>query len=115
MIIRIKSLRLRTIIGTNDWERKVLQDVIIHVEMEFDGRKVAESDNISDTIDYKKVTKRLIKEVEQSRFYLLDRLASHVLQIVMEEDKVQKATVEVEKPRALRFTDCVSVCCTAEK
>jgi len=115
MIIRIKSLRLRTIIGTNEWERKVLQDVVIHVEMEFDGRKVGETDNIRDTVDYKKVTKRIIEEVEQSRFYLLDRLASHVLQIVMEEDKVQKATVEVEKPRALRFTDSVSVRCTAEK
>lgn len=115
MIIRIKNLRLRTIVGTNDWERKALQDVIIHVEMEFDGGQVAETDNIDDTVNYKKVTKRLIKEVEQSRFYLLDRLASHVLQIVMEEDKVQKATVEVEKPRALRYTDSVSVRCTAEK
>jgi len=115
MIVRIKNLRLRTVVGTNDWERKQLQDVIINIEMDFDGSKVAETDDLKNTVDYKKVKQRIIREVEQSRFYLLDKLASHVLRIVMEEEKVQRATVEVDKPMALRFADSVSVCCSAER
>ena len=115
MIIRIKNLRLRTIIGVKHWERRKTQDVIINVEMEFDGSKVAESDNINDTINYKTIRNRIVEEVEKSRFYLLDRLASHVLKIVMEDKKVQRATVEVDKPNALRFADSVSVSCSAER
>ncbi len=115
MIIRIKNLRLRTIIGVKHWERRKVQDVIINVEIEFDGSKVAESDNIHDTINYKAVKNRIVEEVEKSRFYLLDRLASHVLKIVMEDKKVQRATVEVDKPNALRFADSVSVSCSAER
>lgn len=115
MIVRIKNLRLRTIIGTNDWERKELQDVIINVDMELYEKKVTETDRIQDTVNYRTITKRIIKEVEQSQFFLLDKLAGHVLQIVMEEKKVKKANVEVDKPNALRFADSVSVCCSAER
>lgn len=115
MIARIKNLRLRTIIGIFDWERKTKQDVIFNIELEFDGRKAAESDNIEDTVDYKTLTKRIISEVEQSQFYLLEKLADHVLKIILENPNVQRAVVEVDKPHALRFADSVSIICTAEK
>jgi D-erythro-7,8-dihydroneopterin triphosphate epimerase len=115
MIIRIKNLRLRTVVGTNEWEREAPQDVIINVEMEFDGSTVARTDRLQDTIDYKTVKRRIIDVVEGSSFYLLDRLANRVLEIVMEEEKVQRATVEVDKPHALRFADSVSVSCSAQR
>jgi len=115
MIIRIKNLRLRAIVGTNAWEREAPQDVIFNIRMEFDGTKVAETDDLASTIDYKMMKRRIIKEVEEAHFYLLETLASRVLRIVMEEEKVQKATIEVDKPHALRFTDSVSVSCSAER
>ena len=97
MHIRIKNLRLRAIIGINDWERKDLQDIVINVDIEYDGTKPARTDNIDDTVNYRSLTKRIIREVEQSRFQLLDSLAGHVLNLVMEEKNVQKATVEIDK------------------
>ena len=112
MIIRIKNLRLRTIIGINNWERKQFQDIILNIEIEYDGSKVIQSDNIEDTIDYKALKKRIIQEVEESRFYLIDKLAGHILQIVTANDKVQYAHVEVDKPHALRFADSVSISCS---
>jgi D-erythro-7,8-dihydroneopterin triphosphate epimerase len=115
MIIRIKNLRLRTVVGIQHWERKQPQDVIINVEMEFDGTKAIESDSIDDTVNYKEVKRAIIKEVENARYYLLDRLASQILEVVMKEQKVKRATVEVDKPQALRFADSVSVVCSSER
>ena len=115
MIARIKNLRLRTIIGIFDWERQSKQDVILNIEFEFDGTKAADSDDIEDTVDYKALTKCIISEVEQSRFYLLEKLANHVLSIIMENPKVQRAVVEIDKPRALRFADSVSITSSADK
>lgn len=115
MIIRIKNLRLRTIVGVQHWERKQPQDVVINVEMEFDGTQAAESDSIDDTVNYKTVKRAIIKEVENARFYLLDRLADRILKVVMKETKVKRAMVEVDKPQALRFADSVSVVCTSER
>jgi D-erythro-7,8-dihydroneopterin triphosphate epimerase len=115
MIIRIKNLRLRTVVGIQNWERKQPQDVIINVEMEFDGTKAAESDSIDDTINYKVIKGEIIKEVENARCYLLDRLASQILKVIMENKKVKRAKVEVDKPQALRFADSVSVVCSSER
>ena len=115
MVIRIKNLRLRTIIGINEWERKNFQDIILNVEIEFNGNRVIESDDINDTIDYKELKKRIIQEVEKSRFYLIDKLAGYILQIVMENEKVNYAKVEVDKPHALRFADSVSLSCSSRR
>jgi FolB domain-containing protein len=111
MTIRIKNLRLRTIIGTNDWERRRKQDVVINVELDFDGRAAAKSDRIEDTVDYKALCKRIIDQVERSRFCLLEKLADCVLKTVLGDPKVRRVAVEVDKPDALRSADSVSVTC----
>lgn len=115
MKIKIKNLRVRTIIGIYEWEREHLQEVVVNVEMEFDGKKATQSDAIEDTVNYKALKKRILAEVEQSNFQLLEKLANHILQIVMEDPKVQKGIVEVDKPHALRFADSVSVICSEER
>ena len=65
MIIHIENLRLRTVVGIFEWEKNVKQDVIINIEIEFDGTKAIESDDIAHTIDYKSITKKIISEVEE--------------------------------------------------
>lgn len=114
MKIRIKNLRLRTIVGVNDWERDHSQDVIVNVELEFDGSKAVQSDNLEDTVNYKALKKRIIQEVESSKFFLVEKLAHHILEIVMDHPKVQHAQVEVDKPHALRYADSVSVICSSD-
>ncbi|MGC9453255.1 MAG: dihydroneopterin aldolase [Phycisphaerae bacterium] len=115
MKIRIKNLRLRTIVGVYEWEQKVPQEVVVNVELEFDGQPAAESDDLADSVDYKAIKMRLLEEVQNSRYKLLEKLAAHVLEIVLDNDKVLSATVEVDKPHALRFADSVSVVCEGRR
>ena len=115
MIIKIENLKLRTIVGIYDWEKEKKQDVIINIEMEFDGTKAIETDSIDDTIDYKTITKEIIEMVEGQEFNLIERIAGSAMKIVMRNDKVQKASVRVDKPGALRFTDTVSVTQTDQR
>ena len=115
MQIHIKNLRLRAIIGIFDWERTHKQDVIINARINFDGSQIAESDRIDSTVDYKTLCKRIISVVEESEFFLLEKLADRILQLIMDEPKVERAVVEVDKPLALRFADSVSVQCEATR
>lgn len=115
MIIRIKDLRLRTIIGVADWERKERQDVVINAEIEFDGSRAAQTDKIEDTVNYRDITKRIVAEVEASDYQLLERLVDRVLGLVLEDERVRRATVEIDKPQALRFADSVSISASAER
>ena len=109
MIIKIENLKLRTIVGIYDWEKEKKQDVIINIEMEFDGTRAIETDDIEDTIDYKTITKQIIGMVESNEFNLIEKIAGDAIKIVMENEKVERASVRVDKPGALRFTDTVSV------
>jgi FolB domain-containing protein len=107
--IRISNLRLRTIIGINDWEREVKQDVVINITLEFDATRASKSDDIKDTVDYKTLTKKVIKAVEESRFNLLEALGAAILKLALGDPKVLNATVRIDKPQALRFADSVSL------
>ena len=109
MEIKIKNLRVKTIIGVNDWERETKQEVLINLNIEFDGDRAVRSDRIEDTINYRTVTKRIIEEVEKSNFFLLEKLADRIIRTVADEANVVSATVEVDKPGALRHADSVSV------
>jgi len=115
MKIRIKGLRLRTVVGVFEWEQKAPQEVVVNVELEFDGEAAARSDDLADSVDYKRLKQRLLREVESRRYKLLEKLARHVLDIVLSNEKVLRATVEVDKPGALRFAESVSVVCSGEK
>ena len=113
--ITIENLRLRTVIGINDWERETRQDVVVNVELELAPGTVFTHDTIDETVDYKKLNKRLIAEVERSSFFLIEKLCDHLLTMVIEDSRVRRARVRVAKPTALRYTDSVSVECSAER
>ena len=113
--ITIENLRLRAIIGINDWERETRQDVVVNVELELARDTVFARDVIDETVDYKRLNKRIIAEVERSSFFLIEKLCEHLLEVVMEDERVERTRVRVAKPGALRFTDSVSVECSAAR
>lgn len=108
-IIRITDLKLKTIIGIYDWERKIKQAIIINISLEFDASKAAKTDSIKDTVDYKSLKKRIIDLVEGSHYCLLEKLVEEILNLIMADPKILNATVKIDKPKALRFAKSVSV------
>lgn len=101
-IIYIKDLRIKTIIGIFDWERETKQEVSIDIEFPFDCKKAASSDSIEDAIDYKKISKAVIKFVEESSFKLQESLAEGIAKLIKEEFDIKSLKLRVSKPGALR-------------
>ncbi len=113
--IRIKNLRLRTYIGINEDEIRNKQDVVVNVKIHYDAVQATNSDQMDDALNYKTITKAIIKLVEDNRFYLLEKLTADVLAIAAEHSWVSYAEVEVDKPHALRFSDSVSLSLSCNK
>ncbi|AXT37388.1 MULTISPECIES: dihydroneopterin triphosphate 2'-epimerase [Alteromonas] len=113
--IKIKNLRLRTYIGINEDEIKNKQDVVVNVKIDYDAEKATNTDDMSDALNYKTITKAIIKLVEDNRFSLLEKLTADVLSIASEHSSVRYAEVEVDKPHALRFSDSVSLTLSCNK
>lgn len=105
---RIKNLKIMTIVGTNDSERIKEQEVVINISFDVDTAKACRSDDLKETVNYRGLTKKIISKVEGSRFYLLEKLADFILKVVLEDKRILNATVEVDKPGALRFAQSVS-------
>ena len=108
-VIRIKNLRLRTYIGINEEEKANRQDVVINVELRYPADKARVSEDINDVLNYRTMTKAIIRHVEENRFALLEKLTQDVLNIACEHPWVTYAEVEIDKLHALRYADSVSV------
>lgn len=111
--IQIKDLLLRTIIGINDEERRNRQDVLINLTLFADTRQASVSDDIADAVNYRTITKRIITLVENSHFYLVEKMVGEIADLCLENPQVKRVRVSVEKPGALRFARSVGV--TIEK
>jgi FolB domain-containing protein len=113
--ITIHDLAARCIIGLNGDERREKQDVLISIRMFADLRPAGMSDRIEDTINYRSLKKKILARVENSEFYLIETLAGMVAEMCLEEPKVEKVNVTVEKPSALRFARSVGVEVTRDR
>ena len=113
--IRIKNLRLRTYIGINEDEIQNQQDVVINIVIQYDAKRATDSDQMQDALNYKTITKAIIRLVEDNRFSLLEKLTADVLAIAAHHPWITFAEVEVDKPHALRFTDSVSLALSCTK
>ena len=107
--IFIHALKTETIVGIFDWERQVKQTVLMDIEFSADIRKAALSDSIDDTLNYKRVAKRVLAFVDESSFHLVETLAEHVAMLILDEFTVTWVRIVLSKPAAIRGSRDVGV------
>lgn len=107
--IFIHALKTEAIIGIFDWERQVKQTVIVDIEISADIHKAARSDSINDTLNYKRVAKRVLAFVEESKFHLVETLAEHVAMLILEDFGIAWVRISLSKPGAIRNSRDVGV------
>ena len=107
--IFLSELKIDTIIGIWEWERRIRQTVVIDLEMSADIARAAASDEVADTLNYKLVAKRIQGFVADSSFQLVETLAERIAGIIREEFDVAWVKVRVNKPGAIRGSKAVGV------
>jgi 7,8-dihydroneopterin aldolase/epimerase/oxygenase len=107
--IFLHGLTTECIIGFIDWERRVKQTVVLDIELPVDCRRAASSDEVADTLDYKKVAKRVLAFIEASEFKLVETLAHRVALLILEEFAVAWVRIALNKPGAIRHSRDVGV------
>lgn len=105
----INDLLLRGIVGLNEWEREKRQDILINLTVFVDTRAAGESDDVDDSLNYRTLTKAIIRYVEDSSHYLVEALAASIAKIAILDFGAEGVIVRVEKMGALRFARSVGV------
>ena len=107
--IFLRGLEVECIIGFIEWERRIKQTVVIDIELPVDCRRAALSDDVADTLDYKRVAKRVIAFVETSEFKLVETLAQRLAMLVIGEFELDWVRLSINKPGAIRGSRDVGV------
>ena len=107
--IFLRGLTAECIIGFIDWERRVRQTVVVDLEIPVDCRNAAITDEVADTVDYKKVAKRILAFIEASEFKLVETLAQRLAVTLLEEFGLEWVRLSINKPGAIRNSRDVGV------
>lgn len=107
--IYLTDLKIETVIGIFEWERRVKQTVSIDLEMSTDVARAARTDAIADALDYKAVAKAVIEFVENSSFQLVETLAERVAELIIRQFGVARVRLRVNKRGAIRGARDVGV------
>ena len=107
--IFLRGLTAECIIGFIDWERRVKQTVVVDLDLPVDCARAAASDEVADTVDYKRVAKRVLAYIESSEFKLVETLAQRLAMLLLEEFALEWVSVSLNKPGAIRNSRDVGV------
>ena len=107
--IIITGLIANGIIGVNETEREFPQELLLDIELQYPLEKAGESDSIEDTISYSFVAKLVRKCVQESNFYTLEALATHIVNELFEETPADAARIKIEKVNFVKKTAKVGI------
>jgi dihydroneopterin aldolase len=107
--IFLHGLTAECVIGFIDWERRVKQTVVMDIELPVDCARAARTDAVADTIDYKKVAKRVQAFVSASEYQLVETLAHRLALVILQEFGIEWVRVTLNKPGAIRNSRDVGV------
>lgn len=114
-IVFIKNLQLDVIIGIYPHERRTPQPITLTLEMEWDNRPAANSDDISLTLDYEKVSNYIKDFAKNSAFQLVETFTELLAKKLIEEFNIPALMIELNKLKAIEQTDAVGVKIYREK
>lgn len=101
-IVYVRDLVLNARIGIYEWEKRIQQKIRIDLEMAWDNRKPAATDNIQDTLNYKTAAQRVQALVDSHHYELVERLAETIATTLMQEMQIPWIKVTVGKPGAVK-------------
>ena len=109
MLIKIKNLRLKTILGIHAWEAEIEREIIINAEIETDEVKSLQTDDIADTVDYDSLVSKIKELIATKRFKLIEKMTQEVVNVILQDKRVKKCRVEVDKVGVVKEVDSFSV------
>jgi len=105
----ITDLVARGIIGVNDWEREKPQEIRINIILFTNINKAGKTDDIKDCVNYRTISKKILYHAENSNRLTVEALATDLANLCLEDSRIHKVQVRVEKPGAARFSKSVGV------
>lgn len=106
----IRGLRVDAVIGVYDWEKQVRQPLVFDLEMAWDIRVAAHTDDLMHALDYQAVTGYIERFVREQHFQLLESLLERLAEGLRKEFGMPWLKIQVEKPAVVPQARAVGFC-----
>jgi dihydroneopterin aldolase len=108
-IVFLDELRVDTVIGVWEWERRVTQTLLLDLELGTDMHCAGRSDDLRDTVDYQAVRDRIVEVTRESRFELIEALGERLTSMLLEDFAVAWVRLRIRKLGVLRDVQAVGI------
>lgn len=108
-IVFIEQLSVITTIGVYEWEQTIQQKLVFDVEMAWDNRRAAASDDVNDCLSYADVSEAIIAHVAAGKFALVERVAEEVASLLLARFNSPWVRIKLSKPGAVAQATQVGV------
>jgi len=109
-IIFLRELKIDTLIGVYDWEKRVPQTLQIDLEIALPSSLACKTDNIDDALNYADIVRDIQSALASRHYNLLEALAESIAQILLDDFKAPWVKVSVAKLQAIRGSKMVGIC-----
>ena len=93
-----KGLEVDAVIGVYDWEKQVRQPLVFDLEMAWNIRVAAQTDDLMHALNYQAVAEFVERFVREQHFQLLESLLDRLADSLMQEFGMPWLSIQVEKP-----------------
>ncbi|MGL5322254.1 MAG: dihydroneopterin aldolase [Aeromonas veronii] len=97
----IRGLEVLATIGVYEWEKGIRQKLCFDLEMGFDNRPAAATDDINLALDYADLSHKICEHVSGKVVELVETMAEQVAMLVLADSRVQWVKVTLTKPGAV--------------
>lgn len=108
-IIFLRELKVETLIGVYEWEKRVAQTLQLDLEIALPNSRAGHSDDIVDALNYADIVRHIQNMLSSRHFNLLEALAEHIAQILLTDFQAPWVKVSVAKLHAIRNCKMVGV------
>ena len=108
-IIFLRELKVETLIGVYEWEKRVPQILQLDLEIALPSSRACQSDDLNDALDYSQVAQHIQTVLSEGHFSLLETLAEHIAQIILKDFNAPWVKVSIAKLQAISNCKIVGV------
>jgi dihydroneopterin aldolase len=96
-VIRLRDVTVFPRLGVAEIEKEWVQKVSLDVELVLDLSPAARTDDVTQTVDYERVYRRIREVAHARKFHLIESLAGEIAEMIVGEFDVDRTIVRVRK------------------
>ena len=100
-IIYLHGIKCPCTIGVWEWEKTITQTLVLDIEVAVDNKKVAQTDDLNDAVNYQALAMRVQNYAKENSFKLIETLVERLADIVLAEFNTPWVKIKCDKGQAV--------------